>query len=432
MSTCYRTALVAAFLLHTTLPATRPALASPVPSGGELQINTFSADDQDTATVAVAADGSFVVVWESLTQDTSANGVFVRRFDAAGLPLDDEQQVNTETSGQQEDPDVAVLAGGGFVVVWDSDSGQDGDLRGVFGQRFDAAGQAAGDEFQVNVMTVGEQNDAVVAAAADGGFLVVWETDFAGVAENLVARRFDAAGEPLSGEISVNTFTPGDQEDADVASDAAGNFVVVWESEFQDGILDSIVARRLDPDGQPMGDEIVVNTFFDGNQENPDLAVAADGSFAIVWEDDTQDAFVDAVYGRYYAADGTATSAAFQIDADPGRQMNPRVALDSRGHAVVIWDSLDQDGDGIGVFLNSFDLAGQAEGAEQQVNITFADDQLDPHIVVKPSDEALAVWESGGGQDGAFFGVFARRYTLDVFSDGFESGDTTAWSGVSP
>ena len=49
------------------------------------------------------------------------------------------------------------------------------------------------------------------------------------------AQRFNAMGVPLGAEFRVNTYTTGRQGEASVASDASGNFVVVWTSEFQDG-----------------------------------------------------------------------------------------------------------------------------------------------------------------------------------------------------
>jgi hypothetical protein len=111
--------------------------------------------------------------------------------------------------------------------------------------------------------------------------------------------------------------------------------------------------------------------------------------------------------------------------------MNPRVALDCQGNAVVIWDSLFQDGADIGVFLNRFDPTGTPLGMEQQVNVTVLGDQFLPHFAVGAGGDGVAVWESGGGQDGARYGVFARRYEgLCLFADGFESGDTDRWSNT--
>ena len=163
-----------------------------------------------------------------------------------------------------------------------------------------------------------------------------------------------------------------------------------------------------------------------------DAAMADDGSFVVTWEDDTADSLVDGVFGRWFDAAGTPTTGAFQIDADPGRQMNPRVAIDSLGRAVVVWDSLDQDAAAsIGVVLNVFDDTGTPLSSEQIVNTTVVGDQFYPHLALDAEDRFLVVWESSSS-DGSDLGLVARRYELAFFTDGFESGDTTAWSSVTP
>ena len=60
-----------------------------------------------------------------------------------------EFQVNTQTSGQQENTTVAKLANGGFIVVWESVL-ENSSSYAVKGQLYDALGQAKGDEFQIN------------------------------------------------------------------------------------------------------------------------------------------------------------------------------------------------------------------------------------------------------------------------------------------
>lgn len=430
-----RQTLHLAFLVTTVLlTGAFPVVAEPDAVSGQFQINAETTDDQDTASVAIAPGGSFVVVWESFGQDSSMNGVFLRAFNAVGQPLAGEQQVNTHTPDEQEDPDIARLVDGRYIVVWDSDGAQDGEQRGIYGRLFDASGLALGAPFLVNAVTAGDQNDAVVAAAADGGFFVVWETQPGGDPfEELVARRFDATGMPVTGEVAVNVYTTGDQEDADVASDVDGNFVVAWESDVQDGHFESVVARRFDAGGQPLGDEFVVNTYTTGDQDDPDLAVHPDGRFVITWEDDTQDMGVDAIYARYYAADGTPTSDAFKVDTDSGPELDPRVAIDREGYALVIWDGFGQDGSGFGVFVNRFDPTGSAAGPEQQVNTNTAGDQEFPHIAVAPGGEVVTVWESDtGGPFSTGSNVKARRYRAFVFADGFESGSLSAWSTSQP
>jgi hypothetical protein len=64
---------------------------------------------------------------------------------------------------------------------------------------------------------------------------------------------------PVGPEFQVNTYTTGSQEvfkGPSVASDSAGNFVVVWQRE--DGY--AAVARRFSSDGTPSGPEFVVNS----------------------------------------------------------------------------------------------------------------------------------------------------------------------------
>ena len=52
-----------------------------------------------------------------------------------------------------------------------------------------------------------------------------------------------------------------------------------------DGSSYGIAARRFDASGNPIGSEFVVNTYTTGVQACGDLAVEADGSFVVVWED---------------------------------------------------------------------------------------------------------------------------------------------------
>lgn len=73
-------------------------------------------------------------------------------------PVGTEFRVNTYTQGPQLNPSVAALAGGGFVVTWESWD-QDGSYVGIYGQRYDAAGNRVGGEFRANTYTQDWQGD---------------------------------------------------------------------------------------------------------------------------------------------------------------------------------------------------------------------------------------------------------------------------------
>jgi len=112
------------------------------PQGGEFQVNTYTKNDQVYPTVAIEDGGSFVVVWESDGQDGSGKGAFGQRFDAAGNRQGGEFQINVYTTNEQFNPIVAVYAPEKFIVVWSS-FGQDGSTEGAYGRRYPGTGWAA-------------------------------------------------------------------------------------------------------------------------------------------------------------------------------------------------------------------------------------------------------------------------------------------------
>jgi hypothetical protein len=253
------------------------------PVGAEFQVNAYAAKEQQSPSVAGLADGRFVVTWQSKDQDGDNWGVYGQRYEAAGSPIGAEFQVNASTADEQQSPSVAALADGGFVVTWQSKD-QDGDNWGVYGQRYDAAGNAVGAEFQVNTTTAKEQQNPSVAALAGGGFVVAWQSwDQDGHEWGVYGQRFDAAGNPVEFEFQVNTDFSKHQQDPSVVGLADGGFLVTWQSKDQDGNDWGIFGQQFDPDGDAIGTEFQINAAASGAQTGPALAVSSDGALLAAW-----------------------------------------------------------------------------------------------------------------------------------------------------
>jgi len=91
------------------------------PLGPEFRVNTTTFSDQYLGAVAADADGDFVVAYHSFSGDaTILNDAFVQRYSATGAPLGTETRVNTRTAGNQWASSVAMDADGDFVVAWAS------------------------------------------------------------------------------------------------------------------------------------------------------------------------------------------------------------------------------------------------------------------------------------------------------------------------
>jgi hypothetical protein len=141
---------------------------------GRFVVNTFTTGYQKYPSIAVKRSGAFVVVWMSANgEGNGSSGIRARIFDDLQIPLGNDFQVNTYSTGTQGRPSVAIDDAGNFVVTWLS-YGQDGSSNGVFGQQFDAAGNKVGNEFRVNTYTTGFQAAPTVAASVDGDFVVAW------------------------------------------------------------------------------------------------------------------------------------------------------------------------------------------------------------------------------------------------------------------
>ena len=147
--------------------------AAGTPIGGEFRVHAGTVGDQLWHDAATDRDGNLVVAWTEGGRDGSGFGVFARRFSSTGAPLGGEFLVNTYTTGQQNLGSVRAGEAGSFVVAWNSVS-QDGDGDGVFAQRFRSDGTRRGFEYRVNRHTTSSQAMPAIAHDGVGNVTVAW------------------------------------------------------------------------------------------------------------------------------------------------------------------------------------------------------------------------------------------------------------------
>jgi hypothetical protein len=399
------------FLLSLLLCLLGAAVAQAQPVGTEFRVNTYTTSIQLFPQVASDASGNFVVVWTSHYQDGSGWGIFGQRYDSGGQSLGGEVQINTYTTGDQREPSVASDASGNVVVVWASYD-QDGSYDGVFGQRYDNGGNRIGGEFQVNTYTTYSQRVPSVSADAAGNFIVVWggRPDQYEL-ENVFGQRYDSNGNPLGGEFQVTTYTTNLQWLPSVAADANGDFVVVWRSYFQDGSGYGIFGQRYDSDGNRLGAEFQVNTYTTNGQDFPAVASNASGNFVVVWRSGGQDGDTFGIFGQRYDSEGNPLGGEFQVNKvnTYTTSYDPSVASDSSGNFVVVWKSYGHERDASGIFGQRYDRNGVPLGREFHVNTYTTGQQAVPAVASDASGNFVVVWSSFP-QEGNW-GVFGQRFS---------------------
>lgn len=399
------------------------AAAQPLPVGPEIQVNAYTAGLQGVGGVASDAAGNVVVAIESgffsaNPQDGSGAGVFVRRLSPAGAPVGGEVQVNVFTAGNQFIPDMAMTPGGDFIVTWISE-GQDGpNLRAtVYARLFSADGSAKTGEFRLSTSDVHNEYYPTAAFCPGGGFVAVWQRFLPnGDDSDVLARWFDGSGVPLGEEVVVSSEDYPTNGYPDLACDLQGRAIIVWEACCSLGGDEAdIRLRRFDPDGEPLGAEVRVETE-PGRTFTPSVAVAPDGRFAVAWDT------YNKVWARRFDADGLPVTAPWLVSsASPlpgGFDGAADTLLDAAGNLLVTWTSEGRDGSDYGVYGKWYDGSGVERGGLFRLNTTTEFDQAGAKVAWQPGG-FLAAWTSGKyngpGQDGDQWGAIAQRFVIPPY-----------------
>lgn len=243
--------------------------------------------------VAVAADGSFVVAWSGLA-GSAGNNAYAQLFNASGAALSLPQGLNGPlgvTHTQTIDGTRAVVvADGAFYVAFSERSRTTGEQI-LYLQKLDSQGVLSG-----SAVAVGSSVDALrdvppgsiedqyssimsvqLAANAEGEVAVAWaasvqtdiSTDYyplSAVSTSLFLRRWDgdswdggvielAAADSVQ-ELEYFTYSPGSESVAGpaVAFDDAGRLGVAWHWSFLDGASPStLVTRWFEANGAGAG-----------------------------------------------------------------------------------------------------------------------------------------------------------------------------------
>ena len=412
-------------------------------AGDDFQVNQYTTGAQFLPRIDTRGDGSFVVAWTSegsyYGPDTTSLSIEGQCVDATGASLGLQFQINQYTTGDQAFASIVAQPDDTFVVVWESTGSAGGDTSGtgLFGRRFAAdCATPLGDDFLINQFTTGNQSNPRLASQPSGGFVVVWESYGSNgsdnVASSIQARRFDSTGNALGDQFQVNTFSYSYQILPDLDTNAAGDFVVVWQSASSDTgpslTTTSVRARRFDAAGTPQGDDFQVNNLTLGvsvtEPWHPSVGLDGTGAFTVAWSSnstpDADDEF--SIQARRYDNAGAPLTGQFQVNTyTTGYQLYPRVSTEASGDFLVLWQSDGSTGTdtaGLSIVARFFDSAGTAFGDERQVNSFTTGEQGVPEIARYADGEFIAVWQGsaspGNDPDPSIQGV---RFATDSDND---------------
>jgi hypothetical protein len=217
-------------------------------------------------------------------------------------------------------------------------------------------------------------------------------------------------GEALTGAISV-TFTTvdgqwqasepipgvtGQATNTQIAFDAGGAAIAVWE-EF-DGTSVNIDSNRYTP-GSGWGVPEHIETATDGAID-PQIVIDASGNALSVWTQFNGNR--NEVAANRYTA-GSGWGSAELIEAEDGNTFAPQIAIDSTGNALAVWT---QNVGGVGIITSNRFTPGSGWSGSRLIASDNSGISVEPQVAFDTSGNALLIWAQG---DGNRFNITANR-----------------------
>ncbi|MCC1495061.1 calcium-binding protein [Cognatishimia sp. F0-27] len=366
-------------------------------------------DATQHSTTALAG-GGFAAVWRAVTGFgfTEAE-INARSFDADGTPvgMGVERVFMPDNLFTADLPtDIAGLADGSALFVFDSQQGPPHDAEGIFGQYLTPQGEAGiGANFVTGEFGVAE-TDPAVAVLSNGNFVYAYEQlgDVQVVVRSTENRTIVAPQ-------TVNVFTTAAQQNPDVTALPDGGFAVTWQSFNQQGQENEILVRFFDAAGAP-GREFFVNRTLRGDQTEPVITALDNGDVAVAFlsESDVE----NVVRAAQITPEGRLVGFENFVSDElvPAGAGGPAItALDGGGYAVAY--EYVRAGAPSGIAVRSYDDNSRPLGPSDVIpnnGVTFLGE---PEIVQLENGEILVSWEgtSSGpsGQD-----IFGQTYVLST------------------
>lgn len=383
--------------------------------GDEFQVNIFSQYNQCHPAVAMDAQGNFLIAWDSEKQDGDITGIYARIYSNSGDPQGYEFQVNSTTDHFQLMPAIAATKNGKFILTWISYRLSQG--ANIAARYFDNSGNPLTPELAVNSFLDGYQGEPDVAVDGQGNIIIVWQSwEQDGDGFGIFARKYSAAGDPEGFEFQVNTTAVDDQVHPAIAMDETGNCVFVWTSYSQNGAQSGIYGQRMSSSGIFLGPEFRVNQTTIGYRDFPDLILDQWGNFAVCWQDIrfTQENYD--IYVRTFDKNGIVISPEILVNTTTDdSQVFPSAAADTQGNFIIVWQSLNQDGDSFGIYAQRFDINASPYGIEQKINQTTAGSQEAPAVAVSSLENYVITWQNTDTAN-TNTDIFARKNGTTAFT----------------
>jgi hypothetical protein len=330
--------------------------------------------------VAIAADGSFVAAWSRSPGGRS--DVVARLFDERGRPRGPLIEVSgtSQPNVFNQHAQVAMMPGGGFVVVWIA-AGVQGET--ILAQLFSSGGARSGQP--VEVTTPGQILDLGPAALGvdRAGVFAVGFRDATGAA----LRRFNRHGEALGPAVQVSGTS--DAEAPTLVMQPNGDILLAWW--IAEAGKTQVMGQRFNAAGEAVGEPLQISASSVPSSGSAAAAATPGGGFVVTYSacpPAPPRTAPCSVFARFYDAAANPQSGALAVTTTAVGQLGepPAIAADARGNVLIAWQTCAVNANCV--------VAARAYSPQQQASevavLTTGDDLADPAVAAGPTGFLVA------------------------------------------
>jgi hypothetical protein len=262
-------------------------------------------EDQLSPRAAMTPDGRTVVAWLDNRRGTTFPDIYAQRFDGAGSPVGSNFRINgANMSTNANIISLDVNRTGRFCIGWKDSL-----------HFYDANGNLESTaKITVPIMYWPSIGD--IATNNDGDFIVgiCIDPPPPSLEDSFYIQRFDSIGNEIGSRhaLVLPGILPLNNVRFQIASDSAGNVALVWEDWLQSGEGNDILARKYDSIGNPISDTIMVNDNTYHHHCKPYIDMDKNGAFIIGWQDYREGPQAE-IYAQKFQTDGTRDGGNYRI-----------------------------------------------------------------------------------------------------------------------
>ena len=302
-------------------------------------------DKQRLPVMAMAPNGTSLVVWENYTEMFGNNAIYGQMLDRDLNRIGNE--ICIHGSPGVEDPDVAVDSYGDFFVVWKSGYDRTGN---ICGQRLNSSGAFLGDRIVLGTQSYHHSNPRV--AASRDRYFVVWQ-------------------------------------------DGTGSFDESYD----------INGQLLDLDGIKQGPEFLI-AGGDMQQEYPDITTDGEDRFIVGWIE--RDVDKDWLIAQVFDSNASAKTGGITVDSRNKYKSPPCLETTDNGSWAIAWSDHDDNSDSLSLFIRTYKPYGNPIWGPVVVS-TRVDNAPRPGLIWAPDNEFVTYWADFRGSPSDQGSLWARR-----------------------